>query len=461
MRLFQKCGLMMVMTAIMSLMSVVPATAMGTRPYTFPTLRNGNLLDIYVLSIDQTNNQMEFVVNTWELRYKRIVGIQLRRMKNELLEFEKKVMSYELEYEKEKLVRKTEPVADFIHLRDESWSRGEKDDTYRIYTVDINGFDLKNNKAGKIYYTAEFLDGTRWVNDVDYSECQKQWVTGKYCTAAEYKVGTEHNNVIYELMDAPTKFTGRKQEEADNAPNLVEKQGETESEPGKSGETKDKASKGETDKSSETKDEKLKEETGKSGSKVVSEQPEMKEQDNKAGNNKIDHSAKSDKAENDILNRNETEDREVEEDKVKNDKTRDDDKIGADKTDSRLNKDSSVVRTAGVRPEMIKKSMVKLPAKMEGLVSGMDENAADKQTDGKEKMDGDDGDVDTDEGANSENSDETLAVPELGNTNKTGKNENMTAGFMISIIGGAALGAILTWFLISVIKKRKEHTGDL
>lgn len=244
MRLFQKCGLMMVMTAIMSLMSIVPATAMGTRPYTFPTLRNGNLLDIYVLSIDQTNNQMEFVVNTWELRYKRIVGIQLRRMKNELLEFEKKVMSYELEYEKEKLVRKTEPVADFIHLRDESWSRGEKDDTYRIYTVDITGFDLKNNKAGKIYYTAEFLDGTRWVNDVDYSECQKQWVTGKYCTAAEYKVGAEHNNVIYELMDAPTKFTGRKQEEADNAPNLVEKQGETESEPGKSGETKDKASKG-------------------------------------------------------------------------------------------------------------------------------------------------------------------------------------------------------------------------
>ena len=193
----------------------------------------------------------------------------------------------------------------------------------------------------------------------------------------------------------------------------------------------------------------------------MSEQPEAKEQDNKAGNNKIDHSVKSDKAENDTLNRNETEDREVEEDKVKNDKTRDDDKIGADKTDSGLNKDSSVVRTAGVRPEMIKKSMVKLPAKMEGLVSGMDENAADKQTDGKEKMDGDDGDVDTDEGANSENSDETLAVPELGNTNKTGKNENMTAGFMISIIGGAALGAILTWFLISVIKKRKEHTGDL
>ena len=193
----------------------------------------------------------------------------------------------------------------------------------------------------------------------------------------------------------------------------------------------------------------------------MSEQPEAKEQDNKAGNNKIDYSAKSDKAENDTLNRNETEDREVEEDKVKNDKTRDDDKIGADKTDSRLNKDISVVRTAGVRPEMIKKSMVKLPAKMEGLVSGMDENAADKQTDGKEKMDGDDGDVDTDEGANSENSDETLAVPELGNTNKTGKNENMTAGFMISIIGGAALGAILTWFLISVIKKRKEHTGDL
>ena len=329
---------------------------------------------------------------------------------------------------------------------------------------------------GKIYYTAEFLDGTRWVNDVDYSECQKQWVTGKYCTAAEYKVGAEHNNVIYELMDAPTKFTGRKQEELDNAPNPVEKQGETESEPGKSGETKDKTSKGETDKSSETKDEKLKEETGKSGStkdetlkgeteksssKVVSEQPETKEQDDKVGNNKIDHSAKSDKAESDTLSRNETEDREVEEDKTKNDKTRDDDKIGADKTDSRLNKDISVVRTAGVRPEMIKKSMVKLPAKMEGLVSGMDENAADKQTDGKEKMDGDDGDVDTDEGANLENSDETLAVPELGNTNKTGKNENMTAGFMISIIGGAALGAILTWFLISVIKKRKEHTGDL
>ena len=446
MRLFQKCGLMMVMTAIMSLMSVVPATAMGTRPYTFPTLRNGNLLDIYVLSIDQTNNQMEFVVNTWELRYKRIVGIQLRRMKNELLEFEKKVMSYELEYEKEKLVRKTEPVADFIHLRDESWSRGEKDDTYRIYTVDITGFDLKNNKAGKIYYTAEFLDGTRWVNDVDYSECQKQWVTGKYCTAAEYKVGAEHNNVIYELMDAPTKFTGRKQEEADNAPNLVEKQGETESEPGKSGETKDKASKGDTE---------------KIGSKVVSEQPEAKEQDNKAGNNKIDHSAKSDKTESDKSSGSEAEDSEAEKDKIKNDKVRDDDKIGADKIDSKLNKDSSVVSTAGVKPEMIKKSMVKLPAKMEGLVSGTGENAADKQTDGKEKMDGDDGDVDTDEGTNSENSDETLAVPELGNTNKTGKNENMTVGFMISIIGGAALGAILTWFLISVIKKRKEHTGDL
>lgn len=446
----------MVMTAIMSLMSVVPATAMGTRPYTFPTLRNGNLLDIYVLSIDQTNNQMEFVVNTWELRYKRIVGIQLRRMKNELLEFEKKVMSYELEYEKEKLVRKTEPVADFIHLRDESWSRGEKDDTYRIYTVDITGFDLKNNKAGKIYYTAEFLDGTRWVNDVDYSECQKQWVTGKYCTAAEYKVGAEHNNVIYELMDAPTKFTGRKQEEADNAPNLVEKQGETESEPGKSGETKDKASKGETDKSSETKDEKLKGDTEKIGSKVVSEQPEAKEQDNKAGNNKIDHSAKSDKTESDKSSGSEAEDSEAEKDKIKNDKVRDDDKI-----DSKLNKDSSVVSTAGVKPEMIKKSMVKLPAKMEGLVSGTGENAADKQTDGKEKMDGDDGDVDTDEGTNSENSDETLAVPELGNTNKTGKNENMTVGFMISIIGGAALGAILTWFLISVIKKRKEHTGDL
>ena len=194
---------------------------------------------------------------------------------------------------------------------------------------------------------------------------------------------------------------------------------------------------------------------------MVSEQPEAKEQDNKAGNNKIDHSAKSDKTESDKSSGSEAEDSEAEKDKIKNDKVRDDDKIGADKIDSKLNKDSSVVSTAGVKPEMIKKSMVKLPAKMEGLVSGTGENAADKQTDGKEKMDGDDGDVDTDEGTNSENSDETLAVPELGNTNKTGKNENMTVGFMISIIGGAALGAILTWFLISVIKKRKEHTGDL
>ena len=155
---------------------------------------------IYMSRIDPTNSQIEITVNTMYLDGRTIakIGSGFIRDHSEPIE-NRDILTYEF------VDPKWSTVMFNYDMEEIETYFTREEGTLKVYTVNTSKA-LSSNTFKRLYYIVDFTDGTKWVNNVNYMECGKDWVMGKSCDAYRYEQDKEYDNVRYLLADAPEKF---------------------------------------------------------------------------------------------------------------------------------------------------------------------------------------------------------------------------------------------------------------
>lgn len=439
-RKISKIGAGIVMTC--SLVFAAPVKATSEYPgRDYPTQRGGNPY-VFILSIDQTNNQLQFNVDTWRTAANPITKIKASWIKDEHVEEVEKMhlLTYDIIDQSwlEKIVDVPAPYLDFL-----SAEAG----VFHVYTFDSE-VSLKDNHSGKMFYIVEFADGTKWINRVSYEKCQNKWVMGKYCTVNYYQQNKEYDSVVYDITDAPEKFI-RKHSEPEEKPAEEPKNPVNpdpivnQEDPKKQAEetkesTKDDKVSNEEMKNPDGKSKKVIESSGDSG--VLNNKDKPKNSDTQNESKKLEEVEATKKlAEAPIVSKNNVSSQTKESDSKKN--------------EVKVSKISLA--------ETVKRSIVKLDdPNSDETDDHDDEDESETKNENNENGNKKDENLEKPEELLNEDDNSKLEVPKLGGE-QNDAHENMTATFIVSIIGGAAIGAIITLFLISMIKKRKENKENL
>lgn len=154
----------------------------------------------YINTIDPTNNQVEFYLNTLSGVEPERFGLAWIRDRSSAY-LNKDVRSYPSVSE-----RWSQKVfwSDDYELSLESYHSGDAG-FIKKYTVDAI-VSLKNNTFKDLYYIVEMKTGERWANKVTYGDCGWSWKEGKACESSGIQDGVLVDGVSYTLVDAPSKF---------------------------------------------------------------------------------------------------------------------------------------------------------------------------------------------------------------------------------------------------------------
>ncbi len=164
----------------------------------YPTMYNW-IPAIFIQDVDATNNQFKIIVNTRYLDGKTVASISAGWVYDySNPDANRDILAYDT----------VDPAwavkaLDISMTELETWLYSETG-IFRVYVVDAET-ELRNNTSFKMFYIVNFTDGTKWINDLDYSVCSG-WVEGKNCTTTMYIQGKYHDNVKYVLANAMEKF---------------------------------------------------------------------------------------------------------------------------------------------------------------------------------------------------------------------------------------------------------------
>lgn len=188
--------------AIVSMMMLFPSVpVMATTEYPghdYPEMYRW-IPVIYLPDIDLTNNQIKIIINTMSLSGKTVSRISAGWVSDySNPEATADILSYET-LDVDWAVKALDVSAGELNTY-----LAKEVGIYNIYIVDAL-VDLKENRTLKMFYIVDFTDGTKWINDLSFPKCIG-WTEGQKCTVTMYTQEKYHDNVQYILGAAQEKF---------------------------------------------------------------------------------------------------------------------------------------------------------------------------------------------------------------------------------------------------------------
>ena len=201
-RIIRKIGLTVAMVIGVLMGQSLPVMATSEYPgHSYPErLSNINIPGVTVNRIDFENNQIEMVFNPRTYLNKTIKKVSMGWVKNHSEEVDNlDLLSYGTVN-----VGWAQKVfeMDFETLKT---YKAKEIGVYRVFILDPDdGVDLKTNLDKRMFFIVDFTDGTKWIDQLTYSNCD--YTPGKSCNVLRYQYEREYDVLIYALADAPTKF---------------------------------------------------------------------------------------------------------------------------------------------------------------------------------------------------------------------------------------------------------------
>ncbi len=181
----------------MAVLAISPSV-MATDEYSgrdYPQFHDG-VPAITLSRIDETNNQLEFIVDT------RYMGNRKPTRLSAGLPLDYDDSGFEL------LAHENVDDSNSIRVLNIDWNEAlayrTSSGIYDVYIFNPE-VNLGDDVIHKMFYVVDFADGTKWINLAIYDACAN-WKDGNSCNVLYYDGTREYATAIYRLTKAPAKF---------------------------------------------------------------------------------------------------------------------------------------------------------------------------------------------------------------------------------------------------------------
>lgn len=201
-RIILKIGLTVAIVIGVLMGQSLPVMATSEYPgHSYPErLPNINIPGVTVNRIDFENNQIEMVFNPRTYLNKTIEKVSMGWVKNHSEEVDNlDLLSYgtvNIGWAQKVFEMDFETLKTY---------KAKEIGVYQVLILDPDdGVDLKTNLDKRMFFIVDFTDGTKWIDQLTYDNCD--YIPGKSCNVLRYQYEREYDVLIYALADAPTKF---------------------------------------------------------------------------------------------------------------------------------------------------------------------------------------------------------------------------------------------------------------